>query len=112
MEFWVAVLGPRQNRWDKEGRCGRALVARPYRPSSYPTLFRRAPKESERDGSPPTLEEGETGHRSEPLMSSLWWAGVEVEEEEGFVDPLMFSTVEDIVVVVVLVVSLCGGFYG
>ena len=42
------------------------------------------------------------------------WAG-EVEEEEveeGFVDPLMFSTVEDMVLVVVLVVSLCGGFYG
>ena len=45
-------------------------------------------------------------------MSSLLWAGVEVEEEEGFVDPLMFSTVEDLVFVVVLVVSLCGGFYG
>ena len=71
-------------------------------------MFRRSPKESERDGSPPTLEEGEAGHRSEPLMSSLLWAG-EVEEEEveeGFVDPLMFSTVEDIVFMVVLVVSL------
>ena len=81
-------------------------MARPYRPSSFSALFRRAPKESERDGSPPTLEEGETGHRSEPLMSSLR-AGVEVEEEEGFPDPLSFSTSEDIVFVVVLVVSLC-----
>ena len=72
-------------------------MARPYRPSSCSALFRRAPKESERDGSPPSLEKGETGHRSEPLMSSLLWAGVEVEEEEGSVDPLMFSTVEDIV---------------
>ena len=80
-------------------------MARPYRPSSYPTLFRRAPKESERDGSPPTLEEGETGHRSEPLMSSLW-AGVEVEEEEGFADPLSFSTGEDIVFVVLVVLSV------
>ena len=71
-------------------------MARPYRPSSLSALFRRAPTESERDGSPPTLEEGETGHRSEPLMSSLW-AGVEVEEEEGLVGPQMFSTVEDIV---------------
>ena len=68
-------------------------------------MFRRAPKESERDGSPPTLEEGETGHRSEPLMSSLW-AGVEVQEDEGSVDPLSFSTSEDFVFVVVLVVSL------
>ena len=73
--------------------------------SSFPTLslFRWAPKESERDGSPPTLEEGEMGHRSEPLMSSLLWAG-EVEEEEVSVDPLMFSASEDIVFVVVLVV--------
>ena len=69
-------------------------MARPYRPSLYSSLFRRSPKASERDESPPTLQEGETGHRSEPLM--LLWAGV-VEEEEGFVDPLMFSVGENIV---------------
>ena len=70
-------------------------MARPYRPSLYSSLFCRSPKESERDESPPTLQEGETGHRSEPLLRWLWPG--EVEEEEWCVDPLVFSTVEDIV---------------
>ena len=78
-------------------------MARPYRPSLYSSLFRRSPTESERDESPPTLQEGGTGHRSEPLVG-LWWAG-EVEEEEGCVDPLVFSVGEDIVSVVLVVLS-------
>ena len=76
-------------------------MARPYRPSLCSSLFRQSPKESERGKSPPTLKECETGHRSEPLVR-LW--AEEVEVEQGFVDPLMFSASEDIVFEVVLVV--------
>ena len=57
-------MGPPQGRRSEDGRCDRAVKARPYRPSSLSVL----PSDPGRDGSPPTLKEGSAGFHSEQLV--------------------------------------------
>ena len=63
----VSACGlPRDNSAD-DRRFGRALLARPYRPSSDPLLSQGVPKELTREGPPSTREPGKAGTPSEEV---------------------------------------------
>ena len=64
-----ALVGLPRASSAKEGRCGRALVARPYRPSLDPLLAQGVPKELIREGPPSTREPGKAGAPSEEVVS-------------------------------------------